>query len=81
LRTIVACKLYELTTDLVCCDIVTSTANGEQMRTIHKELLGFDAAMNAFQTLPSFTRQWRDAVVLPPFATNRTVIYDRAKCA
>jgi len=80
-RAIVAYKLDELTTDLVCCDIVTGAADGEQIRTIHEELLGFDAAMNAFEALPSFDRQWRDKVVLPPFATNRTVIYDRAACA
>lgn len=80
-RAIVAYKLDELTTDLVCCDIVTGAADGEQIRTIHEELLGFDAAMKAFEALPGFDRQWRDAVVLPPFATNRTVIYDRAACA
>ncbi|MEH3101239.1 hypothetical protein [Sphingomonas adhaesiva] len=80
-RAIVAYKLDELTTDLVCCDIVTSAADGEQIRTIHEELLGFDAAMKAFEALTGFDRQWRDAVVLPPFAMNRTVIYDRAACA
>lgn len=77
-RVIVAYKLDELTNDLVCCDIVTGAADGEQIRTIHEELLGFDAAMKAFEALPGFDRQWRDAVVSPPFATNRTVIYDRA---
>lgn len=80
-RAIVAYKLDELTTDLVCCDIVTGAADGEQIRTIHEELLGFDIAMKAFEVLPGFDRQWRDVVVLPPFATNRTVIYDRAACA
>lgn len=78
---IVAYKLDELTTDLVCCDIVTGAGDGEQIHTIHEELLGFDAAMKAFEALPGFDRQWRDAVVLPPFATNRTVVYDRASCA
>lgn len=80
-RAIVAYKLDELTTDLVCCDIVTGAADGEQIRTIHEELLGFDAAMKTFEALPGFDRQWRDTVVLPPFATNRTVIYDRPACA
>lgn len=80
-RAIVAYKLDELTTDLVCCDIVTGAGDGEQIRTIHEELPGFDAAIKRFESLPGFDRQWRDAVVLPPFATNRTVIYDRAACA
>lgn len=80
-RAIVAYKLDELTTDLVCCDVVTGAADGEQIRTIHEELLGFDTAMKVFEALPGFDRQWRDVVALPPSATNRTVIYDRAACA
>lgn len=79
-RAIIAYKLDELTTDLVCCDIVTGADDGEQIRTIHEELPGFDAAMKAFEALPGFKRQWRDVVMLPPFATNRTVVYDRAAC-
>jgi len=74
---IVAYKLDELTTDLVCCDIVTGAGDGEQIRTIHEELPGFDAAMKHFESLPGFDRQWRDMVILPPFATNRAVIYSR----
>lgn len=74
---IVAYKLDELTTDLVCCDIMTGAGNGEQVRTIHEELPGFSAAMKCFESLPGFDRQWRDAVILSPFATNRTVIYSR----
>lgn len=80
-RVIVAYKLDELTADLICCDIVTGAADGEQIRAIHEELLGFDAAMKAFEALPGFDRQWRDVVVFPPFAPNRTVIYDRAASA
>lgn len=75
---IVAYKLDEITTDLVCCDIVTGAGDGEQIRTIHEELLGFDAAMVGFDVLPGFDRKWRDAVILPPSAANRTVIYSRA---
>lgn len=76
---IVAYKLDELTTDLVCCDIVTGAGDGEQIRTIHEHLPGFDAVMVGFETLPGFDRNWRDAVILPPFAANRTVIYSRAR--
>lgn len=78
---IVAYKLDELTTDLVCCDIVTGAGDGEQIRTIHEELPGFDNAMAGFETLPGFDRRWREAVILPPFAANRTVIYSRAASA
>ncbi|MBB4861175.1 hypothetical protein HNO88_004529 [Novosphingobium chloroacetimidivorans] len=74
---IVAYKIDELTTDLVCCDIVTGSGDGEQIRTIHEELPGFGAAMRHFESLPGFDRQWRDTAILPPFATNRTLIYSR----
>ncbi|GAA0296808.1 hypothetical protein GCM10009087_03250 [Sphingomonas oligophenolica] len=76
-RAIIAYKLDELTTDLVCCDIVTGAGDGEQIRTIHEELSGFDAAMAKFENLPGFNREWRDAVIDPTFATNRTLIYSR----
>ena len=78
---IIAYKLDELTTDLVCCDIVTGSDDGEQIRTIHEELPGFDAVMARFEALPGFDRKWRDEVIDPPFATNRTVIYSRGDSA
>lgn len=77
-RAIVAYKIDELTRDLVCCDILTGSGDGEQIRTIHEEAPGFDTVMARFETLPGFNKQWRDAVILPPFATNRTTIYNRA---
>lgn len=76
-RAIVAYKIDELTTDLVCCDIVTGSGHGEQIRTIHEEIPGFDAVMARFETLPGFNRKWRETVILPPFASNRAIIYDR----
>lgn len=74
---VVAYKIDELTTDLVCCDIVTGVGDGEQIRTIHEELPGFDVAMARLETLAAFNRTWRNEVILPPFATNRTTIYSR----
>lgn len=74
---IVAYKLDELATDLICCDIVTGAGDGEQIRTIHEELAGFEAVMARFEMLPGFDRKWRDEVIDPPFATNRTLIYSR----
>jgi hypothetical protein len=74
---VVAYKLDELTTDLVCCDIVTGSGDGEQIRTIHEELAGFDDLMAHLEILPGFDRKWREAVILPPFAENRTILYER----
>ena len=74
---IIAYKVDELTTDLVCCDVVTDAGEGEQMRTIHEELPGFGAAMASFESLPGFDRTWGEAVISPSFEANRTVIYRR----
>lgn len=76
-REIVAYKIDELTTDLICCDIITGSGDGEQIRTIHEEIAGFDAIMARFEALPGFNLKWRNAVALPPFATNRITIYIR----
>ena len=75
---IVAYKIDELTTDLVCCDIVTGSGDGQQIRTVHEEIPGFETVMARFAALPGFNKQWRETVILPPFATNRTTIYNRA---
>jgi len=74
---VIAYKIDELTTDLVCCDIVTSSGEGEQIRTVHEELPGFENLMARLEALPGFNRKWREAVILPPFAENRTIIYER----
>lgn len=77
INAVVVYKLDEITTDLVCCDIVTGVGDGEQIRTIHEELPGFDLAMARLEALPAFNQTWRDEVTLPPFTTNRTTIYSR----
>ncbi|MGX5711642.1 hypothetical protein ACWKWJ_02990 [Sphingopyxis terrae subsp. ummariensis] len=78
---IIAYKIDELTADLVCCDIVTGSGDEQKIRTIHEEIPGFDALMARFETLPGFNSEWRDAVILPSFATNRTTIYNRPATA
>ena len=50
---IFAYKLDELTTELVCCDIVTDAADGEQIRTVREDLPGFDIAMRASRACPA----------------------------
>jgi hypothetical protein len=37
--------------------------------------------MARFEILPGFDREWRDEIIDPPFATNRTVIYSRSASA
>jgi hypothetical protein len=45
---IVAYKIDELTTDLLCCDIVTGSGDGEQLRTVQEEITGFEMVMTRF---------------------------------
>jgi hypothetical protein len=33
--------------------------------------------MSRLEALPGFDRKWREAVIPPPFAGNRTIIYQR----
>ena len=78
---IIAYKIDELTSDLVCCDIVIGSGDGQKIRTIHEDSPGFDGLMAFFETLPGFNPKWHDAVIFPPFATNRTTIYNSAATA
>lgn len=74
---VLAYKVDELTTDLVCLDIVTRVGESEKVHTIHEELPGFDLALTSLEALPAFNRKWREAVILPPFATTPVTIYYR----
>ena len=76
-RAVIAWKLDELTSDLVCCEIVTDSRGGEQVRTVHEELAGFEALMTRFAELPGFDRHSWEAVIGPVFETDRRIIYTR----
>ena len=68
---IVAFKHDQITTDLICLKI---TGRDGQSLVLHEEMDGFlefEAKMNSIFNL----KEWRSKVVLPPFAANRTVIY------
>ena len=65
-------KRDELTTDLVCCEI----GSGGKVFWFHEEMPGWDQLMTHVAQLPGFRSDWRDAVILPPFAENRTVAFE-----
>ena len=74
---IVAYKRDLLTTDLVCFDIETEQANNLRTFTIHEEAEGFDLLDAEFgRVLTGYNSIWRNKVILPPFAPNRTTIYE-----
>jgi len=66
-------KRNELTTDLICCDI---EARGETWF-FHEEAEGWDDLLRHLEQLPTFKRDWYEAVVHPPFATCDTVAFRR----
>ncbi|MBA3446608.1 MAG: hypothetical protein H0T56_03180 [Pseudaminobacter sp.] len=71
---VTAYKCDQLTTDLICCDV---TGNQSLVWSLHEELPGFDNLMERFAELPGFRREWRNAVLLPPFVENSTEIFSR----
>ncbi len=54
---VVAFKVDELTTDLICCDIVTDHGAGRTIRTIHEEIPGFTIALDRLAILAGFNHQ------------------------
>lgn len=74
-RGVSAYKRDAITTDLICCDIETASPKGPMVRTIHEEMSGFHEVMAKLEELPGFYRYWREAVILPPFAQNFTILY------
>ena len=66
-------KRDEITTDLICCDVVV----GDKVWTFHEELVGWDLLIKHLQSLPSFRSDWFAAVSQPPFETSATVAFSR----
>jgi hypothetical protein len=67
-------KRDEFTTDLICARIFTIS---EGHYTVHENIPGFQDLMHAFEALPGFDRDSYSKVVLPPFAENRTMVFER----
>ena len=66
-------KRDQITTDLICCDVVV----GDKVWTFHEELVGWDLLIAHLQRLPSFRDDWFAAVSQPPFASSETVAFGR----
>lgn len=71
-------KRDELTTDLVCCEIVVSGENGSETWFFHEEAPGWSDALKLVEQLPGFDLDWAAKVMQPPFAENRTIAFDRS---
>ncbi len=66
-------KRDEVTTDLICCEVVV----GDRVWTFHEELKGWDLLIDYLQGLPSFQADWFAAVSQPPFAESETIAFSR----
>ena len=66
-------KRDEVTTDLICCDVVVA----DKVWSFHEEQVGWDVLVDHLQRLPQFRADWFAAVSQPPFATSETVAFSR----
>jgi hypothetical protein len=64
-------KRDEITSDLICCDVVVAGT----VWTFHEEQVGWDLLLQHLYKLPEFRTDWFAAVSQPPFATSETVAY------
>ena len=66
-------KRDELTTDLICCEVVI----GEKVWFFHEEVEGWDTLIGHLGKLPGWQTDWFSRVSQPPFAESRTVAFSR----
>jgi hypothetical protein len=67
-------KRDELTTDLICCEIVSR----DRSQTFHEELRGWPSLIEHLQGLPGFRRDWFAGVSQPPFAISEFIAFKRS---
>jgi len=70
-------KRDELTTDLLCCEILTSGAKGNETWFVHEESTQWENVLALVNQLPNFDLNWREKMVHPVFAENRTTAFTR----
>jgi hypothetical protein len=66
-------KRDEITSDLICCEVIVGTA----VRTFHEELSGWPLLMDHLEKLPSFRQDWFTMVSKPAFAASPVVAFTR----
>lgn len=66
-------KRDEVTTDLICCDVVV----GERVWTFHEDSSDWSALVQRLAKLPGFQADWFDAVSLPPFVACEFVAFSQ----
>ena len=70
-------KRDELTIDLICCEITFYGECQNEIFFFHEEALEWSDILKKVCDLPNFDKNWREKVVLLPFAENRTTAFIR----
>lgn len=77
IKEVVVFKRDLVTTDLVCLEIITSAGIVYEF---NEDVPGFEVWIDEMQrSLPGFDSSWRERVIKPAFATNRTVVFSDDK--
>ena len=71
-------KRDELTTDLICCEIMLlGDVDPPQVIFAHEEMPHWDELIQRLEFLGGFDVEWFSRVSQPPFAQNRYVAFER----
>ena len=80
-REIIQIQAYKkdlITEDMVCWDLTVDANQSGSTYTLHEEMDGFEElGVELGKVIPAFDRRWKEKVISPPFAQNRTTIYQR----
>lgn len=71
-------KRDELTTDLVCCEIIVRRGDSVERWFYHEELPEWGEVLNFLERLPDFDTEWPGKVMQPAFEENRTIAFQRS---
>ena len=72
-------KRDELTTDLVCCEIIVKNENGFETWFFHEEASSWGDVLKLVKQLPGFDRDWQTKVMQLPMTENRTLAFARQR--
>ena len=75
IRKVTFYKRDQVTTDLICCNVVVAN----KVWSFHEELRGWGQLIDHLQGLPSFRVDWFASVSRPPFETCETVAFFRER--
>lgn len=70
-------KRDELTSDLICCEIIANVDDEPHTWFYHEEATEWGKIIEQLELISGFDRKWREKVVLPPFEKCMTIAFRR----